>query len=37
MSATHMTHSTATAAPILYLALELGWNSWILAFTVGMG
>jgi transposase len=22
---------------VLYLALELGWNSWTLAFTVGMG
>ena len=37
MSATHMTQSTATAAPVLYLALELSWNSWELAFTVGMG
>jgi transposase len=32
-----MTQSTATAAPVLYLALELSWNSWELAFTVGMG
>jgi transposase len=37
MSATHMIQSTATAAPVLYLALELSWNSWTLAFTVGMG
>jgi hypothetical protein len=22
---------------VLYLCLELGWNSWTLAFTVGMG
>jgi transposase len=32
-----MTQSTATSAPVLYLAIELGWNSWKLAFTVGMG
>jgi transposase len=32
-----MTQSTSAAAPVLYLALELGWNSWTLAFTVGMG
>jgi transposase len=37
MSATHMTQSTATAAPVLYLALELSWNCWKLAFTVGVG
>jgi transposase len=37
MSATHTTQSTATAAPVLYLALELSWNSWKLAFTVGLG
>jgi len=37
MSATHVTQSTATSAPVLYLALELGWNSWKLAFTIGMG
>jgi transposase len=29
--------STSAAAPLLYLALELGWNSWTSAFTVGMG
>ena len=37
MSATHTTDSTATAAPVLYLAFELGWNSWKLAFTIGAG
>ena len=37
MSATHVTQSTATSTPVLYLALELGWNSWKLAFTIGMG
>jgi transposase len=31
-----MTQSTAAPAPVLYLGLELGWNSWKLAFTVGM-
>jgi transposase len=29
--------SNTTAAPVLYLALELSWNSWKLAFTVGLG
>src|SRR5215470_16291968 len=37
MSATHANHSNATAAPALYLALELSGNSWKLAFTVGLG
>ena len=37
MSATHNTQSTAAAGPVLYVALELGWNSWKLAFTTGMG
>src|ERR1700753_4341992 len=37
MSATHVTDSTTATAPVLYLALELGWNSWKLAFTVGAG
>jgi transposase len=37
MSATHATQSNTTAAPRLYLALELSWNSWKLAFTVGLG
>jgi transposase len=37
MSATHANHSIATAAPVLYLALELSGNSWKLAFTVGLG
>ena len=35
MSATHTAQSTAPSAPVLYLALELGWSSWKLAFTVG--
>jgi transposase len=37
MSATHMTDSTTATAPVLYLALELSWTSWKLAFTVGAG
>jgi transposase len=37
MSATHASQSNTTAAPRLYLALELSHNSWKLAFTVGMG
>ena len=37
MSATHTIQSTAATGPVLYLALELGWNHWKLAFTVGMG
>jgi transposase len=37
MSATHASQSNTTAAPVLYLALELSWNSWKLAFTVGLG
>jgi transposase len=35
MSATHIHDSTTAAAPKLYLALELGWTSWKLAFTTG--
>jgi transposase len=37
MSATHATQSNTTPAPVLYLALELSWNSWKLAFTTGRG
>jgi transposase len=37
MSATHATQSNTAAAPVLYLALELSWNSWKLAFTIGPG
>jgi transposase len=37
MSATHAAQSHTTAAPVLYLALELSWNAWKLAFTVGPG
>jgi len=37
MAATHKIQSTSAVEPVLYLALELGWNSWTLAFTVGMG
>jgi transposase len=37
MSATHATDSNAPSSPVLYLAFELGWNSWKLAFTIGAG
>jgi transposase len=37
MSATHATDSTTANAPVLYLALELSWTSWELAFTIGAG
>jgi transposase len=37
MSATHVSDSTTATAPVLYLALELSWTSWKLAFTVGAG
>ena len=36
MSATHVLDSTPTSAPKLYLAFDLGWTSWSLAFTTGM-
>jgi transposase len=37
MSATHTTDSTTPMAPVLYLAFELSWNTWKLAFTIGAG
>jgi len=37
MSATHLTDSSTMTAPALYLALELSWTTWKLAFTVGAG
>ena len=37
MSATHAPDSTTPRGPVLYLAFELGWNSWKLAFTIGAG
>src|SRR6516162_7971191 len=36
MPATHDMRSTPTAGPVLYLAFELGWSTWNLAFTTGM-
>ena len=33
MSATHDLHPTTDASNTLYLAFELGWTSWNLAFT----
>ena len=37
MSATHTTDSSNAANPVLYLAIELSWKSWKLAFTIGAG
>jgi transposase len=37
MSATHSLDCTVSAQVKLYVALELGWNSWKLALTTGMG
>ena len=37
MSATLAIDSTTASAPVLYMAFELGWTSWKLAFTVGAG
>lgn len=36
MSATLQQHSIS-AAPVLYVALELGWSTWELSFSVGFG
>jgi transposase len=37
MTTTHDENSTLPAAPVLYVSLELGWNTWKLAFTIGAG
>jgi transposase len=37
MSATHAFDSTTATGPVLYLAFELGRNTWKLAFTTGAG
>ena len=37
MTATHTQNSTVPTTPVLYLSLELGQNTWKLAFTVGAG
>ena len=37
MSAAHTVHSTPTAGPVLYVAFELSWGTWKMAFTVGAG
>ena len=37
MTATHDENSTLPTAPVLYFSLELGWNTWKLAFTIGAG
>ena len=36
MSATHDLHPTTTGSNTLYLAFDLGWSSWTLAFTTAM-
>src|ERR1700693_3879976 len=35
MAATRTQYATAAPAPVLYLAFELGWNEWTLAFATG--
>ena len=37
MTTTHDENPTLAAAPVLYFSLELGWNTWKLAFTIGAG
>ena len=37
MPATHGIDPTTTSVPVLYLAFELGWNSWKLVSIVGSG
>ena len=37
MTATHDPNSTCSTAPVLSFSLELGWNTWKLAFTIGLG
>jgi transposase len=37
MTATHEQDSTSPTAPALYFSLELGWTTWKLAFTIGLG
>jgi transposase len=37
MTTTHSFDSTRSSGPVLYLAMELSWQSWKLAFTIGQG
>jgi transposase len=37
MSATRAVHVTRAASPVLYVAFELSWGTWKLAFSVGPG
>jgi transposase len=37
MSATHVSQSSTVTRPVLYLAFELSWGTWKLAFTTGPG
>jgi len=35
VTATHDLNATLPTVPVLYFSLELGWNTWKLAFTIG--
>ena len=37
MTATHELNSTAPMLPVLYLSFELGWKTWKLASSIGVG
>jgi transposase len=37
MTTTHDSDSNLVPAPVLYLSLDLGWSTWKLAFTIGLG
>ena len=37
VTATHDQNSTLAPAPVLYFSLELGWTTWKLALTIGLG
>jgi transposase len=37
MTTTHTLNPIASTAPVLYVSLELGWNTWKIASTIGRG
>ena len=37
VTATQDQNSTLAPAPVLYFSLELGWTTWKLALTIGLG
>jgi transposase len=37
MTTTHELNSITVTTPVLYVSLELGWKTWKLAFTIGLG